>query len=177
MLSLKTHASNFNLKLCVFKVTKKSFIYFYKMASNYYLIIQQSSIKFDFFNLNPFDKIIQKPKYILTWNCFLVFKIFRVVFRGKGFRVKIFRKKKKITLNFGHSHWTKLKFYKSWYFFKLRRQNYIFFSHNLYDLDFFYKTISTIRILNRYTQRGLRLKKQEIKRRFGKISQYISSLH
>ena len=34
-----------------------------------------------------------------------------------------------------------------------------------------------IKEINRYTLRGLRVKKQKLKKRFGKISQMVSSLH
>lgn len=102
----------------------------------------------------------------------------RVSFRGKGYRLRKFKTFNKVTLNFGHSHWAKLAIVSDLYFFKkLRRQNYLCFVKG-YD---FYKYLKldmkTFKSLNVYTKRGLRLKKQFIKKRFGKISQVVSSLH
>jgi len=102
----------------------------------------------------------------------------RVSFRGKGYRLRKFKTFNKVTLNFGHSHWAKLALDSNTYFFKkLRRQNYLCFMKG-YD---FYKHIKLdmkiFKSLNVYTKRGLRLKKQYIKKRFGKISQVVSSLH
>lgn len=49
-------------------------------------------------------------------------------------------------------------------------KNYEFYKFIKTDLKFFKK-------LNSYTKRGLRLRKQYIQKRFGKISQVVSSLH
>ena len=102
----------------------------------------------------------------------------RVSFKGKGYRLRKFKKYNKVTLNFGHSHWAKLAIQPTIYFFKkIKRQNYLCFMKN-YD---FYKFIKTdfkfFKKINSYTKRGLRLKKQLIQKRFGKISQVVSSLH
>lgn len=101
----------------------------------------------------------------------------RIIFRGKGFRVRIFRKAKKITCNFGHSHWTKLIFKTQWDFIKLHRQNYLIFTYFLNNINLLRLLLPSIRLVNRYTLRGLRYKRQRIQKRFGKISQYVSSLH
>jgi hypothetical protein len=102
----------------------------------------------------------------------------RVSFRGKSYRVKCFKKIKKFTFNFGYSHWTKFKAYSyNWSFFRKRRQSYLIFTYNFFDIKFFKRILPTVRTYNPYTMRGLRLKKQAIIRRFGKISQHISILH
>lgn len=109
-------------------------------------------------------------------NCF-IFQWARLTFRGKSFRVRNFCNKNKFTLNFGYSHWTKLKFLNNWAFFKKKRQNYIIYTFLLKDFMYFKRFFPYIKFYNCYTMRGLRLKKQPIIRRFGKISQHISSLH
>jgi len=48
---------------------------------------------------------------------------------------------------------------------------------NYDDYKFFKTDLKFYKALNVYTKRGLRLKKQYIKKRFGKISQVVSSLH
>lgn len=98
----------------------------------------------------------------------------RIVFRGKSFRVRVLKKNKKLVLNFGYSHWTRLLFFKPWNFFKKRRQSYIIYSNHygcfMHLLQFF----PQIKKINHYTMRGLRFKQQIIGRRFGKVSQHTS---
>lgn len=100
-----------------------------------------------------------------------------VAFRGKSFRVRNFCRNNKFTFNFGYSHWTKLMLAPNWAFFKRRRQRYIVYTKLLKDFLFFSRFLPNIRKYNCYTMRGLRLRKQAIIRRFGKISQHISILH
>ena len=94
------------------------------------------------------NSLVNKDSYntALSWNSFkkvnfsnILFNLCgvlwkRLIFRGKGFRVKIFRLDKKITLNFGHSHWAKLFFGETWDYFKLHRQNYLLFTLNKKNL-------------------------------------------
>jgi len=102
----------------------------------------------------------------------------RVSFRGKGYRLRKFKKLNKLTLNFGHSHWAKISLNRDNYFFKkIRRQNYICVANNYSDYKTFKNDLKFFKALNVYTKRGLRLKKQFIRKRFGKISQVVSSLH
>lgn len=99
------------------------------------------------------------------------------MFKGKGYRVKKF---KRITyhLFFGHSHVTKLHFYsKNFKFLKRRRQLHNFLCLNRLEYRCFSLCLPNIKLINRYTKRGLRFKKQFIKKRFGKISQHISIMH
>jgi hypothetical protein len=63
------------------------------------------------------------------------------------------------------------------FFKKLKRQNYICISKNTVSLNSLKLILKQVKKLNVYTKRGLRLKRQIIKRRFGKISQVVSSLH
>lgn len=101
----------------------------------------------------------------------------RVAFKGKGYRLRKFRDIQKITMNFGHSHWAKLLITEGFFFKKFRRQNYICLLESYYKLQKFKYYIKFIKKLNSYTKRGLRLRKQYIRKRFGKISQVVSSLH
>ncbi len=101
----------------------------------------------------------------------------RVAFRGKSYRIKCFSKLNKFTFNFGYSHWTKFIANKLWTLHRRRRQSYLVFTYNLQDMQFFKRKLPYVRFYNCYTMRGLRLKKQPIIRRFGKISQHISILH
>lgn len=175
MLLTKTNTTNTFMDLVVFKLDKNTYLLVYVVNKfyNIYTYVLGSSI--DSLNISFFWKDYVKTnnnlvKYFTTsWR--------RVVFKGKGFRVRIFRYNKKITLNFGYSHWTKLKFIRGWDLFKLYRQNYLVFCNSWQDFREFELLLPIIKPMNRYTLRGLRFKKQTVKRRFGKISQYISSLH
>lgn len=110
------------------------------------------------------------------YNNFFI-KWARVVFKGKSYRIRNFKHNNKFTFNFGYSHWTKLKLLSNWQCFKRKRQNHMVFTYSLKDYNYFRRFLPYIRFMNCYTLRGLRLKKQFIIRRFGKISQHVSSLH
>jgi hypothetical protein len=123
--------------------------------------------------LTTYNKLINNY-FIKT---FIIF-YFRLIWRGKAYRVRFFKKFNKFTFNFGYSHWTKLLYdINNYNVIKIKRQNYIiiYFNHKnkLYVLNFF----NNIRTFNKYTKRGLRLKQTPVIRRFGKISQVNSSLH
>ena len=62
-------------------------------------------------------------------------------------------------------------------FYKLGRQNYlVFYKTRSQQFDLF-NIFSNIRKMNKYTKRGIRIKKLPYIRRFGKISQVNSSSH
>jgi hypothetical protein len=154
----------------IFKVYN-SLISVYFLHNNFKLVV-------------PFNITYLKTKYtdIFKFDTYLLKSLsthwVRVIFRGKGFRLRKFKSINKLTLNFGHSHWTKIGLYRFEFFFKkIRRQNYICLIKKYAQLKLFKKIIKKVKSLNVYTKRGLRLKKQFIRRRFGKISQVVSSLH
>ena len=113
---------------------------------------------------------------VFFYNNFFI-KWARIVFKGKSYRIRNFKHNNKFTFNFGYSHWTRLKLLKNWQCFKRKRQNHVVFTYTLKDFNYFTRFLPYIRFMNCYTLRGLRLKKQFVLRRFGKISQHISSLH
>lgn len=112
---------------------------------------------------------------VITW--YFLIQWAHLGFRGKSYRIRNFCKVNKFTFNLGYSHWTRLKLLERWAFFKRRRQNYVIFTYLNKDFLYFRRFIPFVRFYNCYTMRGLRLRKQPIIRRFGKISQHISSLH
>jgi hypothetical protein len=144
-------------------------VYFFKNKFYFILPINFFYFKSELYLMKQFNLFFLKT-FSLHWM--------RVSFRGKGYRLRKFKKINKVTLNFGHSHWSRLILSNQYFFFKkIRRQNYLCFS----KYYFFYKNlkinIRKFKKLNSYTKRGLRLRKQYIRRRFGKISQVVSSLH
>lgn len=60
-------------------------------------------------------------------------------------------------------------------FKRKRRQSQFFYCYYNLLFEQLCYLISNLRRINKYTKRGLRLKKQPIIRRFGKISQMISA--
>ena len=153
---------------------------------------------YKYLNISILEQIIKKNYkiYIIDYNfCYKTFPKFfntlinfylysltiiwvKLIFRGKGYRLRKFNKFNKLTLNFGRSHWTKYLYNRDLFFAKkLRRQKVLFFIKFYKYKYLFKKTLKFVKILNMYTKRGLRWKKQLIKRRFGKISQVVSSLH
>ena len=103
---------------------------------------------------------------------------FRIIWRGKAYRVRYFKKSNKFTFNFGHSHWCKFMYTLDFCsFFKLKRQNYLIFFSNRWDRLYVANFFNTIRVFNKYTRRGMRIKQTPNIRRFGKISQVNSLLH
>lgn len=100
----------------------------------------------------------------------------RIAFKGKGFRMRKFKNSRKLTFNFGHSHWTKIRLRIYFILFKRkRRQSQFFFCYYKLLFNHLCNLIKHLRVINKYTKRGLRLKKQGIIRRFGKISQMLSA--
>lgn len=155
------------------------------------LIFQYKNIYFCVYTLNENFSLIyvisslyanNKHSKAKAFNVYLL-KTFsmhwvRVSFRGKGFRLRKFKDISKLTFNFGHSHWAKMVLESTEFFFKkIKRQNYICLSKHYRKVNDFKLILKKVKSLNVYTKRGLRLRKQFIRRRFGKISQVVSSLH
>lgn len=101
----------------------------------------------------------------------------KIIWRGKAYRVRLFKKSSKFTFNFGHSHWCKMTFSTPVKFFRLKRQSYLALASTKTQVREIKDFFKSIRIYNRYTRRGIRLKKSPYIRRFGKISQVNSILH
>lgn len=143
----------------------------YILKKNFKLILSLNFFydKFNLEGLRKFNKFLLKT-FSLHWV--------RVSFRGKGFRLRKFSKYNKLTLNFGHSHWARVALLPELFFFKkIKRQNYICLIKGFNIFRQFRHDLKLFKKLNMYTKRGLRLKKQYIQKRFGKISQVVSSLH
>lgn len=162
---------------------------FRKFNTTLKIIKAKNTCFFLFFSKNIEDRLnfhnsffkyttrVSKRLYLNFFYNFFVIQWCHIIFKGKSYRIKPFKSFNKFTFNFGYSHWTKLKFSKIWKFFRRRRQKYVVFTLRQTQFELFKFIFPYIRMMNRYTLRGLRLKKQPIKRRFGKISQHVSILH
>lgn len=159
--------------------TLSGIVSIYKIRNNNFFLGTAYTL-YDNFNHIPTTKPIfyVKSNYIFQYLHYSYCVLWsRIAFKGKGFRIRNFQSDLKLTLNFGHSHWDRIKFFKHWCFWKIRRQSYVIVSYNNIFFHQFLLIFPHIKGINRYTKRGLRLQKQAIIRRFGKISQHISSLH
>jgi len=110
-------------------------------------------------------------------NSFIIYFL-RIIWRGKAFRVRYFKKNNKFTLNFGYSHWLKLLFSPNIFkFVKLKRQNYLVLFENYKNVWKLQNFFNNLKKMNKYTKRGIRVKNTPYIKRFGKISQINSSSH
>ena len=158
-----------NFLYLTFKTLKTSIIQIFLQSNlSFFFIISTGYVYQNQHLLKKLNKFFLKS-FSIHWV--------RVSFRGKGYRLRKFKKLNRLTLNFGHSHWTRLLLTESYFFKKLRRQNYICLINNYQKLNCFKHYVKYIKKLNSYTKRGLRLRRQYIRKRFGKISQVVSSLH
>lgn len=131
----------------------------------------------DFYINQPNNNYNFLKKFKIYYQNTFIYFFLHLIWKGKAYRVRFFKKSQKFTFNFGHSHWTKLYYDNSTTFFKLKRQLYLILFYNLKDKEGIVKTINSIRFFNKYTLRGLKIKQTPYRRRFGKISQANSLLH
>ena len=128
------------------------------------ILIDKSKINF----LN--NKINKIFNYFLnSWNSYFFNKI---KFKGKGFRIKFFKKIKLIKFYFGRSHKTFVLLNK----IKRKRINkYKFLLIGLNKTNVVNNVVKVVKIkpINIYTLRGLRCSKQIIFKRKGKKGTYI----
>lgn len=108
----------------------------------------------------------------IKWS-FIKFK-----YRGKGFKVKKFNSKRKLTFRLGKSHWTKLLWNPHTLTVKRTKKNtYCCIGWKKKIFNNFLLIVKKIKGVNRYTKRGLRLSRQGVVKRFGKVSQGMSILN
>lgn len=156
---------------------KKTVLLLYLLNQHYYFLgyihkqcnIDQYNNTFTY-NFSVQVEEIVRSSIILYWK--------KILFKGKSYKIKLASKNTKITLRMGFSHWTKFRLHNfSGSIRKYKRQKFIIFTYSFYSLYRFLGQLTKIRPINPYTKRGLRLTQQYIKRRSGKLSQVLSSLH
>jgi len=151
-----------------------------KFANFEYNLIIYKEINNIFTYLLNFNKksLYNNKHYFINYfiNSFIIF-YFRIIWRGKAYRVRFFKKYNKFTLNFGHSHWCKIMYIPDYFqFLKIKRQNYVIVYSNQQEKKFIEYFFNNIRVFNKYTKRGMKIKQTPLIRRFGKISQVNSLL-
>lgn len=122
------------------------------------------------------NNIINKLRSFFAHSYVIYF--LKIIWRGKAFRIRFFKKSNKFTFNFGHSHWLKLIFdTKNFNFYKIRNQSYLTLFQWRHQISTIINSFNNIKKMNKYTKRGIRVKTTAYIKRFGKISQVNSSLH
>lgn len=95
------------------------------------------------------------------------YNFLKIKFKGKGYKIKILRKKKMIQFFFGVSH-IKITFLKKIIIKKLSKYKFLLKSKSIQILKKISNKIINVRKINPYTLRGLRLSKMIIIKRKGK---------
>jgi transposase len=113
--------------------------------------------KYDFFQYNYAADLIYKS----------FFKKFK--FKGKGFRLTSYKKKRVIEFIFGYSH-IYLLFIRNVFYKRFNKYKYILFSKNEEILKRTIREVSYVKKLNFYTLRGLRDTKTIVIKRKGRKS-------
>lgn len=96
----------------------------------------------------------------------------KIKFKGKGYKIKILRKRKMIQFFFGVSH-IKVTFLKKIIIKKLSKYKFLLKSKSIHILKKISNKIINVRKINPYTLRGLRLSKMVIIKRKGKKGVWI----
>jgi ribosomal protein L6P/L9E len=97
---------------------------------------------------------------------------FKIKFKGKGYRIRFYKKNKIVKFHFGKSHLT-LFFFKNIIMKKITKYKFVIKSPNFINLKKTAISINKIKPVNIYTLRGLRISRQKILKRKGKKGSYI----
>lgn len=120
-------------------------------------------------NKNMFYMINFLNQFLKSLNIYFFFKI---KFKGKGYRIRFYKKNKIVKFYFGKSHIT-FFFFKKLILKKISKYKFILKSPNQFNLKNTALKISRIKPINVYTLRGLRIARQKIFKRKGKKGSYI----
>ncbi|HRP26165.1 hypothetical protein [Thauera sp.] len=138
------------------KINTKN-LYLNKETNNIKLLFDECSNTSIYMN-NTINKFL---KNLYSYN------FLKIKFKGKGYKIKILRKKKMIQFFFGVSH-IKITFLKKIIIKKLSKYKFLLKSKSIHRLKKISNKIVNVRKINPYTLRGLRLSKMVIIKRKGK---------
>lgn len=169
-----------NIKIIIWKKNEIKIVYLISNNKILKICFSGNQIKIDkwFNSLIIFKKggVLREEKlkkkikdFLKSWNLYFFSKI---KFKGKGFRIKFFKKIKLIKFYFGKSHKT-FVFLKNIFKKKINKYKFLLYSLNKKRVLTSSKIITGIKPINIYTLRGLRNSKQIIYKRKGKKGTYI----
>lgn len=131
--------------------------------------------------INALKINIKKPSLILKKSINLINKILfsfedyffkKIKFKGKGFRLRIKKRKKAIKFLFGHSH-LNILFLKNVKLKKSGKYKFVIKNSQSEQLNKISKKICLIKPINVFTNRGIRQHRQIIFKRKGKKGSYM----
>ncbi len=149
---------------------KKKFIVLYN--NNDVIIDKWSNSIFFLNNIQRYTNLKIENKINFFFKSLNSYFYSKIKFKGKGFRIKFFKKIKLIKFFFGKSHKTFL-YLKKVNKKKINKYKFIIYNLNYKKLNLISKLICKIKKLNFYTLRGLRISRQIIHKRKGKKGTYI----
>ena len=127
------------------------------------------NISRNLFNKNNIANTKTLEKFLKSWDIYFFYKI---KFKGKGYRIRFYKKSKIMRFYFGRSHITVYKFKK----IKIKKSGkykFILKSLNPFNLKNTALNVIKVKPINRYTLRGLRISRQLVFKRKGKKGSYI----
>jgi ribosomal protein L6P/L9E len=152
-----------NIYYIYFKINSKKNTIYYNFEIN--------SINISLFIINK--NIIKNTNYLSTFLKSLnIYFFFKIKFKGKGYRIRFYKKNKIVKFYFGKSH-PAIFFFKNIILKKVSKYKFVIKGKNLNSLKTTSLEISKIKPSNIYTLRGLRLSRQKIYKRKGKKGSYI----
>ena len=175
MLYIKTFFYFFYLPTFIFFYNKILFYITYISQTVYLVFSSQLFSKWDSLNYNP--NFIHLPIFSQRYkgSAHLFLELFmpiliKFAYKGKSYRIRLFKTKKKFTFHVGYSHWVKLLFNITFIrCFKRHRTAFNALTYSTSVQRYFSFIIRTIKKPNYYTLRGVRLKQQVFYRRFRKF--------
>lgn len=174
--------SNFNIESCLYFIILcfKNFYFYFpinfiknSLEHNIYMSKTSSSIEINnsvlfWLNFSLISLIKSWFNNILKVSYNYIF--LKLKYKGKNYRWH--RKKKGLVLRFGHSHLIYSKKPNSVFLKKKGRMKILFFGTNVELIYFFLRNLIKWKPSNVYTGRGLRLSRQRLLKKSGKISAY-----
>jgi len=170
-----------NFNFIIIKKFNKIVLIIYDNKFNFkFLINKKNNIKINK-NLNyiEYKNIFLKNNFYYFSNNFYKFLeklnnyyFLKIKFKGKGYKIGFYKKKKIINFFFGKSH-KSILVYKNIKIKKLNKYKFILLKNNLNILKKISYKIVKIKKLNEYTNRGLRLARQIVIKRKGKKGSFV----
>lgn len=165
---LKNKTDN-NINMVIYNNNKKMIIslsekkFKFDHETNSLLIIKNYLNYEDKKNINKFNNFLK------SWDMYFFNKI---KFKGKGFRIRFFKRIRLVKFFFGKSHKSYI-FYKKTIVKRINKYKFIIKNINKSVLMRNKKMTTNIRPMNLYTLRGIRCTRQMIGKRKGKKGTYI----
>lgn len=175
--------SNELFQLCLLKKKNTNIFSIFSLTLTYFLIIPLNiyyNLKLLLINNNIYlynleKQLLKNTLYQISYYWFLFSYIFfiRITFAGKGYRLNIAPNyKNTITFSFGHSHLYYI------YLLQLKpkketKTKIIFFGLNQFLIKNELFSLYNAKPINIFTWRGLRFRKQILRKKIGKVSLYF----